>query len=267
MSHGRQLKDFKPQVATAPGWRPVGRFFSMLLGILFGGWLQASVAEAGSSALIVTGISPSEADAAQLLSLATTTKRLLNERGLPESSVEILHEKVTRDLVVQKLQAISTSTNDEFWLVLYGSSGRSRGGQPAFQVSGPRLTAADLKVALDAMPARQFVFVGTGDSGGFLPVLQGGRRTVLSATKEEGEPDQPRFSEAWVKSLGKNPKAPFDVVAAQAAADVDAAYTGSHLAQSEHSRLADPVTGKIMEPPFGVSLNVTNPPAASLKEP
>jgi len=238
----------------------VGCCCKLLLAVLLVSWFQTVALAAEASALIVTGISPSADDAAKFLSLATETKRLLVERGLPEGRVEILNENVTRDLVLQKLQAFSTSTNDEFWLVLYGISGRTRGNQSAFQVSGPRLTATDLKLALDPIPGRQFVFIGTSDSGGFLPVLQNDRRTVLSATKEEGEPDLPRFLDTWVQALGENPKAPFEVIATRAAAGVDAEYSLLHLAQGEHSRLADPATGKILEPPFGVDLNATNSP-------
>jgi hypothetical protein len=265
MSHRCHFQPLKLRAATSCQ-RLVGGFFHLLLAVLLVSGFQAVAPAAESSALIVTSISPMPDDATNWLSLATETKRLLVERGLPENRVEILDENVTRDLVLKKLQAVSTSTNEEFWLVLYGISGRSRGNQPAFQVSGPRLTAADLKLALDAIPARQFVFIGTGDSGGFLPVLQDGRRTILSATKEEGEPDQPRFPDAWVKAFGENPKAPFAVIAARAAADVDAEYSELHLAQDEHSRLADPATGKILEPPFGVNLNATNPPPANPTE-
>jgi hypothetical protein len=265
MSHWGQFEHLKLRAATSCQ-QLVGCSIKPLLAVLLVSWVQAAAPAAESSALIVTGISPTADDAAKFLSLATETKRLLVERGLPESRVEILHENVTRDLVLRKLQAVTASTNDEFWLVLYGISGRSRGNQPAFQVVGPRLTAADLKLALDAIPARQFVFIGTGDSGGFLPVLQNGRRTILSATKEEGEPDQPRFPDAWVKAFGENPKAPFAVIAARAAAGVDAEYSELHLAQAEHSRLADPATGKILEPPFGVNLNATNSPAATPME-
>lgn len=218
---------------------------------------------AAPAALIVTGMSPSDDGAAKFLSLATNTKNLLVQRGFLESRVEILHKNVTRELVLQKLRAVNVATNDEFWLVLYGISGRTRGNQPAFQVRGPRLTAADLKIALDAIPARQFVFIGTGDSGGFLPMVQAARRTVLSATREEGEPDLPRFLDAWVKAFGNNPHAPFKVLAAQAAADVAADYPARHLAQDEHSLLADPATGKILDPPFGVNLKTTNAPATA----
>jgi hypothetical protein len=241
-------------------------YVKLLLLVLFCSCFQIASLAGGSSALIVTGLSPSEEDATKFLALATETKRLLIARGFQESRVEILHDNVTRDLVLQDLQAVGASTNDEFWLVLYGISGRSHRNQPAFQVSGPRLTAADLKLALAAIPARQFVFIATSNGGGFLPVLQDDRRTVLSATQEEGEPDQPRFPDVWLRIFGENPKAPIKVIAANTAAAVDTEYTEMHLAQSEHSRLADPVTGKILEPPFGVNLEATNFPAANPKE-
>jgi hypothetical protein len=137
----------------------------------------------------------------------------------------------------------------------------AQGGVPAFQVSGPRLTAPDLKAALDAILGRQFVFIGTGNAGGFLPPLQDERRTVLAATQADGEPDQPRFLSAWVKEFAATPKAPFAEIAARAAADVGEECKQANMAQSEHAQLADPATGKILDAPFGVNL-ATNQPVA-----
>ena len=170
--------------------------------------------------------------------------------------MQTLDGKVTRETILQKLSAAAgtCSADDEFWLVLYGHGGRSQGGAPAFQVSGPRLTAPDLKTALDAIPARQFVFIGTSDSGAFLPVLQNPRRAALSATRAEGEGGQPRFPAAWVSAFAENPKAAFAAIAARAAALVEQEYVSSSLAQTEHPRLADPSTGEILEAPFGVNL-------------
>jgi len=217
---------------------------------------------ASSSALIVTGLSGQASNAEEFQRLAMETKRLLVERGIPAAQVDVLDGKVTRDTVLRKLQsAAGSSDGDEFWLVLYGLGGRAQGGVPAFQLSGPRLTAQDLKTALDAIPARQFVFLGTSDSGAFLPLLQDSRRTVLSATKENGEDDWPRFPGAWVSAFSENPKASLARIAARAAALVEEDYKASNLAQSEHARLADPVTGTILEPPFGVNLTRTNDPA------
>jgi hypothetical protein len=191
---------------------------------------------------------------------------VLIQRGFPGSHVEILSGKVTRDRILQRLRDYAGSVRDEFWLVLLGHSARSAGGVPAFQVSGPRLTASDLKGALDAIAGRQFVFIGTGDSGGFLPVLQDARRSVLSATRAEGEPDQPRFLSTWVKEFANDSKASFTEIAARAAAVVDGYYSNTNMAQSEHAQLADPASGKILDAPFGVKpASVTNHPTSAKK--
>ena len=214
----------------------------------------------GPAALIVVGLTPADAPE-QVDTLAQETRRLLIQRGMFGDHVEVLSGKVTRDQILQRLHDLAGSVRDEFWLVLLGHSARAQGGGPAFQVSGVRLTAADLKGALDAIPGRQFVFIGTGDSGGFLPVLQNPQRSVLSATQAEGEPDQPRFLSAWVKELGRDPKAPFAEIAARAAAAVDAGYLNSSMAQSEHAQLTDPASGKILDAPFGVKLIPSAPPS------
>ncbi len=211
---------------------------------------------AASGALIVAGLSGTSANAEEFERLSGETKRLLAERGIPLENVQTLGGKVTRETILQKLSAAAgtCSADDEFWLVLYGHGGRSKGGAPAFQVSGPRLTAPDLKSALDAIPARQFVFVGTSDSGAFLPLLQNPRRAVLSATRADGESGLPRFPGAWVSALAENPKAAFAAVAARAAAATEREYVSASLAVTEHPQLADPSTGKILEAPFGVNL-------------
>ena len=217
----------------------------------------------GPTALIVVGLIASDAPE-QIETLATETKKNLIARGFAEDHVEILSGKVSREQVLQKLRDRAGSVREEFWLVLLGQTGRTQGGTPAFQVAGPRLTAADLKPALDVIPGQQFVFIGTGNSGGFLPDLANDRRTVLSATQADGEPDQPRFLPAWVKHFTASPKAPFADIAARAAADVSAYCKQANIAQSEHAQLADSATGKILEAPFGVSLPPATNQAAAL---
>ncbi len=231
--------------------------------IVFFGMASVGVTKtrAASGALIVAGLSGTSANAEEFERLSGETKRLLAERGVPLENVQTLGGKATREIILQRLTAAAgtCSAEDEFWLVLYGHGGRSQGGAPAFQVSGPRLTAPDLKTVLDAIPARQFVFIGTSDSGAFLPVLQSPRRTTLSATRADGENGQPRFPGAWVSALAENPKAAFAVVAARAAALNEKEYISSSLALTEHPRLADPSTGTVLEAPFGVTL----PPVGS----
>jgi len=214
----------------------------------------------GPAALIVVGLIASDAPD-PIETVAVQTKSNLVARGWDADHVEILSGKVTREQILQKLHSLAGSARDEFWLVLLGQCAKAQGGVPTFQVSGPRLTAPDLKSALDAIPGRQFVFIGTGNAGGFLPPLQSDRRTILSATQAEGEPDQPRFLPAWVKEFAATPKAPFAEIAARASADVGEQCKQANMAQSEHAQLADPATGKILDAPFGVNL-ATNQPVA-----
>lgn len=217
-------------------------------------------AASSPAALIVVGLIASDAPE-PIEALAVQTKNNLVTRGWDAGQVEILSGKVTREQILQKLRGLAGSTCDEFWLVLLGQCAKAQGGVPAFQVSGPRLTALDLKAALDTIPGRQFVFIGTGNAGGFLPPLQDERRTVLSATQAEGEPDQPRFLSAWVKEFAATPKAPLAEIAARASVDVSEQCKQANMAQSEHAQLADPSTGKILDAPFGVNL-ATNQPVA-----
>ena len=232
-----------------------GRYFILCIASL-ACWLGlCAPLQAASRAVIVVGLSGSEDNAEDLTRLAADTKRLLVARGLPPDQVQVLDSNVTRQMILQALQpAPGDSAGDDFWLILYGLSGVGRGGGPAFQVSGPRLTADDLKGALDAIPGRQFVLIGTNSSGGYLPVLQSPRRTAVSATKGEGQFDQPRFPDKWVEALGENPKATFAWLAARASALVDEEYKNSGLVETESARLADPVSGTILEPPFGQNL-------------
>ena len=207
----------------------------------------------GSAALIVIGLIASDAPE-PIDALAVQTKNNLVARGWDAGQIEFLSGKVTREQILLKLHGVAGSARDEFWLVLLGQCGKAQGGVPAFQVSGPRLTAPDLKAALDAIPGRQFVFIGTGNAGGFLTPLQDERRTVLAATQAEGEPDQPRFLSAWVKEFAATPKAPFAEIAARASANVGEQCKQANMAQSEHAQLADPSIGKILDAPFGVNL-------------
>lgn len=216
----------------------------------------------GPGALIVVGLIASDAPE-QIEALAADTKRNLIARGFDASRVEILSGKVTREKVLQTLHDLGGSVREEFWLVLLGQTGRAQGGAPAFQVSGPRLTAVDLKTALDVIPGRQFVFIGTGNSGGFLPLLHNERRTVLSATQAEGEPDQPRFLPAWVKQFAATPNAGFADLAARASADVSEYCKQANIAQSEHAQLTDPASGKILNAPFGVTVTSSDQPVVA----
>jgi predicted DNA-binding protein (UPF0251 family) len=212
------------------------------------------------AALIVVGLIASDAPE-PIASLATRTKAALVARGFAPDEVKIIAGHVTRAQVLNQLRTLAQAAPPEFWLVLLGQSAQAQDGLPAFQVAGPRLTATDLKTALDGIAGRQFIFIGTGSAGGFLPALRAPDRTILAATHAEGEPDQPRFLPAWVKELTATPKAPFGELAARAALDVSETYRQGNLAQSEHAQLADPANGQILDAPFNPNSPASAPPA------
>jgi len=213
---------------------------------------------ASQNALIVMGTTGGPSVATDLSEVAQQIHDGLIQRGFAPEAVEVLQaktpeDKVTTDRILQSLKKRQTlATADEFWLILLGFSAPSSDGEPAFQVSGPRLTASDLKAALDAIPAKQFVFVGTSDSGGFVPVLLSKNRSVLAATREEGEIDLPRYPDGWAAALKENPSAGWKQIAARASELTDKEYIDNSLAEGEHARLGDPDTGRILEAPFGV---------------
>ena len=218
-----------------------------------------------SRALIVVGTTGSSSIADELKHSAQTIREALVLRGFSPDAVEILAaepaaRRINRDDVLQRLKSAQNLTaTDEYWLVLLGFSAPTGDGSPAFQVAGPRLDVDTLKTALDAIPARQYVFIGTSDAGGFVPALLKAHRDVLAATKEEGEIDLPRYPDGWAEALKANPHAEWKQVAAIAADLTAKFYSENNLAPGEHSRLGDPATGKVLEPPFGVD---TTAPAA-----
>jgi len=235
-------------------------------GILF--LLTAVFASAAPRALIVIGTTGSVSVSQSLRQTAGTIQKALEQRGFSPDAIEILAAqeggpKVKREDVLARIKdAQKLGANDEYWLILLGFSGETDDNAPAFQVAGPRLKADDLKAALDAVPAKQYVFVGTSDSGAFVTALLDKKRDVLSATTATGEIDLPRYPEQWAAALQQDPKAGWKQIAARAADLTSKAYQQFGLAPGEHSRLGDPATGQVLEPPFGVDLAANDVPDA-----
>jgi transglutaminase-like putative cysteine protease len=201
-------------------------------------------------AVIVTGLSANETQAARLAALAATAREGLLARGLPAASILTLAPApgapLRRDAVLAAL-APASSPATETWLILLGTSAPARDGQPAFQLSGPRLTATDLASAVSALPGKKFVVVATSASGGFLPPLLALPDVeAVAATAESGEINEPRFAEFWAETLVARPDAPFAALAAEAATRVAAFYASQSLAQGENARLIDRAANRII---------------------
>jgi transglutaminase-like putative cysteine protease len=217
--------------------------FSLLL--LF----ATAALHAAPRAIIVTGISANETQAARLAAIAATARQGLLARGFADASILTLAPvpgaPLRRDAVLAALAPAADAS--ETWLVLLGTSAPARDGQPAFQLSGPRLTATDLASAVAALPGKKFVVVATSASGGFLPSLLALPDVeAVAATAENGEINEPRFAEFWAEALVGRPDAPFPALAAEAATRVAAFYTSQSLAQGENARLIDRAANRII---------------------
>lgn len=223
----------------------------------------ATGSSATPRAIIVTGLATNDTQAARLATIAANTREGLIARGV--SSANILSLAPTpgaplrRDTVLAALApAPNASDTDETWLILLGTSAPARDGQPAFQLSGPRLTAADLAATVGKLPGKKFVVVATTASGGFLPPLLALADTeAASATADTGEINEPRFAEFWAETLVARPGAPFPALAAEASERVAAFYQAHSLAQGEHARLIDRASGRILSAPFSAALTAS----------
>ena len=194
--------------------------------------------------VVVTGLTADEKDTGTWRACTDATVKELEKKGVSPANIRVLPDSpsrpATRESILKAMQgAESLGENDEFWLVLYGYCGRTIDSMPAYQVRGNRLTASDLKKALSRIKARKFVFLGTSQSGGFLPFLRDSRTCAVSATAEEFEINKPRYPEFWSRTLESKPELSFKQNAVQAASLVADEYRRLNFAESEHSRILD----------------------------
>jgi transglutaminase-like putative cysteine protease len=216
------------------------------------------MAQAASQALIVVGLTGSETDRDNFVSIADQVRKGLVQRGFKPETITTLgtdaKNKISREAILKAIQSTAGSlqTADDFWLILLGHSGRASDNQPAFQVKGTRLTAGDLQGALRGLKARQTIFIGTENGAAYIPLLKNDRSLILAATDAEGEINQPRFPEKWAAALSENPTWTPVQVAARASQLVEKEYESNMLAQGENAKLYDPISDKILSAPFGV---------------
>lgn len=209
---------------------------------------------AATRAIIVVGLATDDEQADRLAGQAEAAQRGFLARGIGSADIRLLVPvkgvPVKRDAVLAALRATGAVPDDETWVLLLGHSAVGRGGQPAFQVSGPRLTADDLATALGQLPGKKFVVIATANSGGFLPPLLAVPQVeAVAATTDSGEINEPRFGDAWTETLLAQPRAEFAALVTEAVRTVGQRYTQNSLAVAEHAQLIDRVAGKIVDVP------------------
>ncbi len=184
-------------------------------------------AQPASHVLVIVGLGGDLENADRFHRWATTLVDAARGRyGLPADSVIYLGEDPARDparingrstgeeigAAVTRLAA-RARPGDVVLVVLIGH-GASATGVARFNLPGPDLTATDFARLLDRLAPASVVFVNTASaSGGFVSAASRKGRTIVTATKTDGEKNQTRFGEYFA--------AAFAETAAEADADKD----------------------------------------------
>lgn len=198
----------------------------------------------GPRALIFVGLVTNRAQADRLHDQAAKLRTGLQARGLAADAIQILPARpdapgLRRESILDALATVPPTT-PETWVILLGTVAPGRGAEPSFQVSGPRLTAADFAAAVAKLPGNRFVLLGASAGGGFLPALLPVPGVeAVAATAISGEINEPRFPLCWAEALTAKPDAPFLALATDAAGRVAAIYRKDGIAQSEHAHRLD----------------------------
>ena len=181
-------------------------------------------AQAGSHLLVIVGLGGDLENADRFHQWAAALVDAARGRyGLPAGSVIYLGEdpgrdpkringRSTREAVTAAVDRLAAAAppGDRIFIVLIGHGAAATAGA-RFNLPGPDLSAADYARLLDRLASRQVVFVNTASSsGGFVAALSGKDRTIITATKTDGERNQTRFggffAEAFATDDGDNDK-------------------------------------------------------------
>ena len=224
--------------------------------------LPAPVAAQQTHILVITGLSGEPAYAEQFHQWATTLIDAATDRyELPAENVIYLAEKTevdplrvddrsTRDNVEHAFATIAerAEPNDHVLVLLIGHGSYSR-GESRFNLPGRDLTAQDYARLLEPLHSQQVAFVNTATaSGGFIEVLSGEGRTVVTATRSGGQWNATVFGGYFVEAFAdgeeesdQNKDGRVSVLEAfeYAAAQVVRVYESDGRLQTEHALLDD----------------------------
>lgn len=214
--------------------------------LLFCFWLIAGIdvakplQAASTQVLILSGLAGDQRESDRLADLRQRLTAALTSRGVSVEKI-VQAGDVNRTDLLAKLAEVGAKlhADDAFWLILLGHS-TVRDDGPVFAVKGKRVTAQDLKTALAVIPARQYIFITTESSGGFIPVLAAPNRIILTATEPSGEINETTFPYALAAALGNTQNGTILQLARATAKNVREHFDQATLVQTEHAMLSDP---------------------------
>ncbi len=132
------------------------------------------------------------------------------------------------------------------FIVLIGH-GSAVSGSPVFQIPGPDISAQDFAVLLVPFATQEIVFIALSSaSGGFIPVLSGPRRTIVTATKSNFERNETIFPVHFVAALAgedadidQDERLSLSEAFLYARREVERIYQQENRLQTEHAMLDD----------------------------
>jgi hypothetical protein len=212
--------------------------------------------------LVITGLSGDPAYAEEFHQWATTLIDAATGRyELPAENVIYLAEKTdvdparvddrsTRENVERAFATIAERARpNDYVLVLLIGHGTYSSGESRFNLPGRDLTAQDYARLLEPLRSQQVAFVNTATaSGGFIEVLSGEGRTVVTATRSGGQWNATVFGGYFVEAFAdgeedsdQNKDGRVSVLEAfeYAVAQVARVYESDGRLQTEHALLDD----------------------------
>ncbi|MFZ0978612.1 MAG: hypothetical protein WAN23_04335 [Candidatus Acidiferrales bacterium] len=147
----------------------------------------------------------------EFTSLATDLDKLLKASGSDVHVYTLTGKDATRANLTETLSKVASEAkpDDDFVLTLIGH-GSFDGFEYKFNLPGPDISAADLAVLCDHVPARRQLIVNTTSaSGGSVAALEKHGRAVIAATKSGTEKNATVFARYWVQAL-HDPEADVD---------------------------------------------------------
>ncbi|MBI4892325.1 MAG: hypothetical protein HY821_17000 [Acidobacteria bacterium] len=158
-------------------------------------WLGMAAALAADFKLAVGGLGGEPDYEQRFAMLAAEHQKLAGGEALSGPLAVKANVKAALDRIAAQAKA-----DDTFALVLIGH-GTFDGMVYKFNLPGADVTAEELRVWLDRIPARQLVVVASSCSGAAAAVLKSPQRTVVSATRSGTEKTAVVFSRYWVEAL------------------------------------------------------------------
>jgi hypothetical protein len=215
--------------------------------------------------LVINGVGGEDSYTAQYHKWAGQLIDAMKKQGMADGDITYLdaapdkdtaHKAIpsTRENVAKAFAdvAAKSKAGDEVFVILIGH-GNASGGEAAFNLPGPDLTASQYEPFLAKLADERVVFVNTaGSSGPFIDALKKPGRTIITATKTAGEREDTRFPEYFVQALttdeadkDRNGRVSVEEAFEFATQKVKDAYDREKHIMTEHAVLEDGSQGKL----------------------